>query len=186
MGQITTRLETKTEPIRRRWKPFKKKWKSEWVLTSADSCCGIVWLRTGFGLVIGFTKLLQLLTTSEVYALIVLHTSQITIGDTRFSSSVTAFTSRCLVAASTADVPFPLGSWIFPGLRCQLLIVTAHHDWTPAVLELTTTAKWSCLWHLGTNRVEKSVPLLQCNYCLAMIVCIPLLHAREPVYRLVA
>jgi hypothetical protein len=56
-------------------------------------------LQTGFGLVIGFIELLQLVTTSKDYVLTVLHTSQITIGNTRYSQSVTVFISRYLVAA---------------------------------------------------------------------------------------
>jgi hypothetical protein len=54
----------------------------------------------GFGLVIGFIDLLQLITTSKDYAVTVLHLSQITIGHTRSSQSVAVFTSCCLVAAS--------------------------------------------------------------------------------------
>jgi hypothetical protein len=60
----------------------------------------VEWLQTGFGLVMRFIELLQLAATSMDYALTVLHTSQITIGHTRSSQSVTVFTSRCLVAAS--------------------------------------------------------------------------------------
>jgi hypothetical protein len=41
-----------------------------------------------FALVIGFTELLQHLTTSKDYALTVLHTSQITIGHNGSSQSV--------------------------------------------------------------------------------------------------
>jgi hypothetical protein len=55
--------------------------------------------RRGFGLVVGFVEHLQLVTTSKYYALTVLHTSQISIGHTRSSQSVTVFTSRCLAAA---------------------------------------------------------------------------------------
>jgi hypothetical protein len=54
----------------------------------------------GFGLVIGFIELLQLLTASKDYAVTVLHTSQITIGHFRSSQSVAVFTSRWLVSAS--------------------------------------------------------------------------------------
>jgi hypothetical protein len=51
-------------------------------------------------LVIRLNELIQLVTTSTAYALSVLHTSQITIGYTASTQSVTVFTSRCLVAAS--------------------------------------------------------------------------------------
>jgi hypothetical protein len=47
-----------------------------------------------------FLKLLQLATTSTGYALTILYTSQITVGHTRPSQSVTVFTSRCLVTVS--------------------------------------------------------------------------------------
>jgi hypothetical protein len=76
----------------------------------------IEWIQTGFGSVIGFIELLQLITISKDYAFIVLHTLQlittrkdyafllhtslITIGHTRSSQSVPVFSSRCLVAAS--------------------------------------------------------------------------------------
>jgi hypothetical protein len=43
------------------------------------------------------------------------------------------FTSRCLIAASTVDVPLPLGSRTVPGLRSKLLTATAHNNWTPEV-----------------------------------------------------
>jgi hypothetical protein len=55
----------------------------------------------GFGSVIGFIESLQLVTASKDYALTVLHSSQITIGLTRSSQSVTVFTSRCLVMDPT-------------------------------------------------------------------------------------
>jgi hypothetical protein len=61
----------------------------------------------GFGLVIGFIELLQLITASKDYALTVLHTSQITIGHTRSSQSITVFTSCFFVAAfSGGGSPF--------------------------------------------------------------------------------
>jgi hypothetical protein len=44
------------------------------------------------------------------------------------------FTSRCLVAASTADVPLPLDSLSISGLSYQLLIATAHNDWIKYVI----------------------------------------------------
>jgi hypothetical protein len=87
----------------------------------------------GFGLVIGFTELLKLITTSKDYALTVLHTSQITIGHTRFSQSVTVFTSCCSVAASTEDVPLLLSSRTVSSLSYQLLsqqqLTTTEHQW---------------------------------------------------------
>jgi hypothetical protein len=54
----------------------------------------------GFLLVIRFIELLKVVTTRKDYALTVIHTSQITIGHTRSSQSVTVFTSHCLVASS--------------------------------------------------------------------------------------
>jgi hypothetical protein len=59
--------------------------------------------RRGFGLVIGFIELLQVVTISKDYALAVLHTSQITIGHITSSHSVIVFTSRCLVAACNGE-----------------------------------------------------------------------------------
>jgi hypothetical protein len=47
-----------------------------------------------FGLEIVFIDFLQLVTTSNDYAVTVLHASQITIGHTGSSQSVTVFTSR--------------------------------------------------------------------------------------------
>jgi hypothetical protein len=42
----------------------------------------------GFGLVVGFIELLQLITTSKDYGVTVLHNSRITIGHTRSTPSV--------------------------------------------------------------------------------------------------
>jgi hypothetical protein len=61
------------------------------------------WQWTGFGLVIGFIVLVQLVTTSKDYALTVLHTSQITIGHTRSPQSVTVYISHRLVAAFSGE-----------------------------------------------------------------------------------
>jgi hypothetical protein len=60
-------------------------------------------------LVIGYTGLLQLVTTSKDYVLTVLHISQITIAHTK-SQSVTVFTSRCLVAAFNSGRSTSAGS----------------------------------------------------------------------------
>jgi hypothetical protein len=51
-------------------------------------------------LVFRFIGLLQLETTSKDYAVTVIHTSQITIGHTRPSQSITVFINSCLVAAA--------------------------------------------------------------------------------------
>jgi hypothetical protein len=45
---------------------------------------------------------------------------------------------RCLVAVPTVDGPFPLGFRTVPGRSYQLLIVTAHNNWAPAVIWLFT------------------------------------------------
>jgi hypothetical protein len=76
----------------------------------------------------GFIEPLQLITTSKDFAFTVLHTTQITVGHTRSSQSVTLFTSCSFVAASMADPPLPLGSRIVSGLSYQLLTATAHND----------------------------------------------------------
>jgi hypothetical protein len=44
------------------------------------------------------------------------------------SQSVTLFTSRCLLAASNADVPLPLGSRNITGLSYQLVTATAQSE----------------------------------------------------------
>jgi hypothetical protein len=46
----------------------------------------------------------------------------------------TPFHCHCLVAASVADIPLPVGSWTAPSLRYQLLTAAAHNSWTPAVI----------------------------------------------------
>jgi hypothetical protein len=73
----------------------------------------------GFGLVIGFLELVQLIPTSKKYSLTLLHTSQIT----RLSQSAVVLTNRCFVSA-----PLPLGSQTVPGLSYQILTATAHSD----------------------------------------------------------
>jgi hypothetical protein len=57
-------------------------------------------------MVIGFTEFLQILTAGKNYALTVLHTSQITIGHTRSSKSVTVFTSS-VQSSITVCGPLP-------------------------------------------------------------------------------
>jgi hypothetical protein len=56
----------------------------------------------GFGSSIGFMEFLRFVTASKIYALTVLYISQITIGHTTTSKSVTFFTNSCLVAASNS------------------------------------------------------------------------------------
>jgi hypothetical protein len=88
----------------------------------------------GFGLVIEFLELLQLMTTSKDHAVTVLHISQTTIGHTRSSQSGTVFTSHCLVASSSGGRSSSPG---FPNyFRPQLpsLTAAAHNNRTPAVI----------------------------------------------------
>jgi hypothetical protein len=73
------------------------------------------WLQTGFWLVIGFIEHLQLVTTSKVYALTVLHMSQITLGHTRSSHYIVFFTSRCLLTAFNGGLSASSG---FPNYSC--------------------------------------------------------------------
>jgi hypothetical protein len=61
---------------------------------------------------------------------LVLRFTKITIGHTRFSrfsQSVTLFTSRCLVTSSTANVPLSLGYQTLACLSYQLITATAHN-----------------------------------------------------------
>jgi hypothetical protein len=80
-------------------------------------------------LVIGFIGLLQLVTASKDYALIVIHTSQITTGHTTSSQSVIVFTSRCLVAACSGGYSpsYEFSNYAWP----QLL---ASHSNSPQLL----------------------------------------------------
>jgi hypothetical protein len=64
------------------------------IILSRDECD----YRRGL-LVIGLIELLQLLTANKNCAVTVLHNSQITIGHTMSTQSLTVFTSRCLIAA---------------------------------------------------------------------------------------
>jgi hypothetical protein len=82
----------------------------------------------GFRLVIGFTELLKLVTTSKDCAVTVLHTSQIAIGHTRSSQHVAVFTRRCSVMASNGGLSPSTEFPNCPGLSYQLLRATAHND----------------------------------------------------------
>jgi hypothetical protein len=72
--------------------------------------------------------------------------------NTLYSSLLRTYTSVrshvfIFVASSrlpTADVSFPLGSRMVPGLSYQFLTATAQYDWTPAVLSnsLTNQLNW--------------------------------------------
>jgi hypothetical protein len=64
-------------------------------------------------------EVLQLIITSKDYALTVLRTSQVTVGHTKSSQSVTVFTSRCLVVASNVGLSPSSGFPNYP--RPQLL-----------------------------------------------------------------
>jgi hypothetical protein len=83
-------------------------------------------LQTGFILVIGFIELLQAITTNTDYACTVLHTSEITIGHTTSSQSVSlhypllgsGFNSRRSPSSGFPTVP---------GLSYQALLITSWH-----------------------------------------------------------
>jgi hypothetical protein len=77
----------------------------------------------GFGLVIVFIDHLQNVATNTCDTTTELTTPKISNYGTHTFFSV--FTSRCLVAAPTADVPPPLGSRTVPGLSDQRL--TSHN-----------------------------------------------------------
>jgi hypothetical protein len=56
-----------------------------------------------------------------------------------------------------------------PVTNRTLDITQWQHSWSPR-------ANRSCLWYLGTGRVENTVPLLHCNCCLAMAWHVLLSH----------
>jgi hypothetical protein len=62
----------------------------------------------------------------------------------------TVFTNRCLVAASTADIPLPLGSQTVPSLSYQLL---ASHN-------CRSTNHYPCYIALAWTAQKTSLPLL--------------------------
>jgi hypothetical protein len=68
-----------------------------------------------FWLVIEFTEMLQFVSTRTGYALTVLQISQLTVGRTSSSQSVTFFISRFLVAASNGGRSLPSG---YPNCPC--------------------------------------------------------------------
>jgi hypothetical protein len=87
--------------------------------TSRTTVLSRDWLWTGFVLVIGFIEHLQNITTSNYNSLTELHTPKITVTTAHRYKVFSVITSRCLVAASTADVPFPPDSRTVP--------VSAHY-----------------------------------------------------------
>jgi hypothetical protein len=62
------------------------------------------------------------------------YTLQYTVAHTHTTVYSHVFTSCCLVAASTADVPLPLGYQSVPSLSYLLLTAAAHNNRTPAVV----------------------------------------------------
>jgi hypothetical protein len=123
----------------------------------------ILWLDTRFGLVIWSTELLQLVTTSKDYAVIVLHTSQISIGHTRSSEWVTVLTSCCLVAVSSGG-HYPSSG--FP--NCFRPLLPASHSNCKQQLKpsgcltnwLLIKTQLSSLYSPGMNRAVTITPLL--------------------------
>jgi hypothetical protein len=96
-------------------------------------CHAYEWLETGFGLVIGFTDYLQIVTTSNYSAIANSHNLQFTTARTMsFHSAVV--TSCCLVTVSKVDVPLTLGSRIVPMPSYKLLAATVDKSWTSGVL----------------------------------------------------
>jgi hypothetical protein len=69
------------------------------------------------------------------------YTLQFSIIHTHTHTSVHShiFTSRYSVAASTADIPFPLRSRTIHSINYQLLTATAHNDQASAVIYLSLT-----------------------------------------------
>jgi hypothetical protein len=88
--------------------------------------------------------------TSKDYAVTVLHTSQITIGHTRSSQSVTVFISRFLVAASNEERS---ASSRFPNCSCPQT-PTSHRNISQELNPsdyLTATPNLSCLSSARTS-----------------------------------
>jgi hypothetical protein len=118
----------------------------------------LVWLQKGFGLVIGFIEHLQNVTTSNDYALTVLHTSQ-----SLSPQSVTLFTNCCLVAASNGGrSPFLWVPELSPDLSYQLLTTTEPQ------LSYDCKSNLSCLKYLdiGHRKHRSSVAVQLLLACL--------------------
>jgi hypothetical protein len=88
---------------------------------------------TGFGLMIRFVRLLQLLTRSKDFVLTVPYTSKTTTGRNRSSQYVRVFINRCLVTATNDRHS--------PALVPELSPAAAHNDWTPAVILRSTVSR---------------------------------------------
>jgi hypothetical protein len=95
------------------------------------SHCTCWWLDTGFGLVIGFTEILQLVTTSNYNAFANLHILQITATHAKSSQFTVSSCTHCLVVAfDNAD---PLYCF-----RAQQLLFLLAGDWL-------ASNQWLCL-----------------------------------------
>jgi hypothetical protein len=81
---------------------------------------------------------------------------------------------RCLVAASTADVPLPL----FPNCPRPQLPASQCNNSQRLNRTISRTHR-----SLGTQRTENICPLLQCNCCLVIAWCIPLLRTQPSAHR---
>jgi hypothetical protein len=122
-------------------------------------------------LVIKFTELLKLATTIKGYSLTVLHTSQITRGhtSTRSAQSGTVFNRCCLVVASNVG-PFPssgLPNCPWPQLPASHSNISQQLNPSGYLTHSPTNHSTHLilvrLKHLNTDRIENTVPLLQCN-----------------------
>jgi hypothetical protein len=106
-----------------------------------------------------FSELLQLVPTSNDYALTVLHTWS--------SQSVTVITNRCLVAASNGGRSPSPG---FPNFPRTSSTSFWQQQFTRTETQqssnlLTAVPNLSCLY-IGTDRTENAVLLLQCDCCV--------------------
>jgi hypothetical protein len=108
-------------------------------------------------LLIGFVEILQLVTTSEDHALTVLHTSQITIGPTWSSRSVSLHYPLLGSGFNCKRSP----SSGFP--NCPRPQLPASHNNSSQHLNLSaylTATPNPSRPHLGTDRTEKTATLL--------------------------
>jgi hypothetical protein len=108
---------------------------------------------------------LQLVSTSKDYALTVLYTSQIHMGHTRSSQSVTVFTRRCLVVAFNGRIP---PSSVFPNCPRASATSSSQQQLTTEPQQSTNSPIYQhSLILITTSRDgpyrKKNFRLLQCS-----------------------